>query len=199
MKKLLLLIGLVLLVSWQESKDPVAAQEPCCPEGQKSPHLGCVNGQCVQINECGVDDCWACACDPTGFLEWDCVVNRCGQWDPISCSCMVFTTCDPCGHQESDCILNGGFWDSLNCVCFVSCSPGPWVYTHTTSANYEYCDCTNPRYDDTSFRMVGDAYDCTIYWHRYERYCQDGSLYETQVREETDCRPGGRSCDCSAN
>ncbi|HEU4391794.1 MAG TPA: hypothetical protein VFV34_28670, partial [Blastocatellia bacterium] len=117
MRRLCVLLALTGLLFWLVESDDntsssltsvAVAQEVCCPDGQKSPHLACVDGTCQSVNECGVDDCTACTgCDPDGSREAACIAMG-WEWDPVNCICMP-PHCDP--GTRNDCLNRGGSWD----------------------------------------------------------------------------------------
>ncbi|HLG17505.1 MAG TPA: hypothetical protein VJH03_23880 [Blastocatellia bacterium] len=193
MRRLYLLMGLAILVVWLLIDDtsavggnaspaaagpPSAQQQTCCPEGSgTSPHKECVGGACVDVYECGFDNCAACqGCDPDGTKEWQCIQQG-WIWDPFNCLCSP-PGCDPDGSLEWQCVGEGGTWDPYTCWCTMSgCNPGPAILAHTTSTRYCY-----ETGGEESFVM-----ECSTTWRNYEVFCQDGSLYASWTIEENYC------------
>jgi hypothetical protein len=166
-RRLMILVGLVALVIWliraepQESNGSLGAPwfysrvlaQSCCTGSDTNPHMGCVDGACALVYDCGVDDCSACpGCDPN--QEWQCINNG-GVWDSGTCTCE--NACDPDGSQQQACEWNGGTWNSFSCYCDY-----PYCYVDETTESYDcsYCD-----------EWSGDYYDCTCYDHCFTEYC----------------------------
>lgn len=159
MRRIAILVVLIALDMWLIGSSPmsggvtipgvlnnsVSAQDPCCPPGTGHFHpLGCLNGQCVELEECGFDDCSACqGCDPNDEaycldIGW--------IWDSENCECYP-PECDPA--ERNVCLGEGGTWDDATCTCTYPCNPsarqqcinagGIWNDT-TCTCNYPGCD-----------------------------------------------------------
>lgn len=151
----------------------VSAQTGCCPAGTgNNPHWGCVNNQCVQIYDCGFDDCSACTgCDP--IQEQSCL-NMGWIWDSNTCTCYP-PECDP--WQRQACIDNGGDWDEATCTCGYGhiCVPGDPELVDFDSVSSSYCvDCLMARV-------------CTTETYYFVQYCQDGRLYDSWTERYSYC------------
>src|SRR5438128_1320291 len=112
MRRVAILVALVALDMWLiagsarngEAVGPaslasmVSAQEVCCPPGTGNyPHWGWSFGQCVQLYECGFNQCTPFeGCDP--IQEWQCV-NEGWTWDPDTCTCNP-PGCNPAEQEE---------------------------------------------------------------------------------------------------
>ncbi len=92
---------------------PAHAQVPCCAEGLHYPYWGCVNGQCQQVYDCGVDNCASCPpdCDPFGQLEANCYATygSCAFWNDETCTCSPHPAMNSCAPPE--------VWDHNLCAC----------------------------------------------------------------------------------
>lgn len=132
-----------------------------------NPYWGCVDGQCVEIYECGSDDCAACqGCDPDE--EAACLSNG-RLWDPETCRCQD-PVCNP--FDEQDCVDDWGEWDPSTCSCFNACNAGPaqavesWDY-------WTFMGCSGCETGDW-LRTEGTY---------YEQRCEDGRLWDSYTIE----------------
>ncbi len=100
---------------------------------ETDPHYACDNGQCVEIQGCGISDCSACQCNAeeaqacqlqAGFLWTDYPYCRC---DPLpvgpDCSACAWYADDP-PEDPAPCWLMGGgpFWNAP-CECCEARTP----------------------------------------------------------------------------
>jgi hypothetical protein len=168
MRRVTLLLALVISVaSLAGGLDPVGVTTTCAARGTglqapTYPHLGCVNNQCVEIYECGVDDCSACSgCNPAD--EQACLASG-GIWNPETCTCSP--SCSP--GDEQACVEDWGQWDPNTCTCWNACNANPpqLVYSYSYS---ELLWCIS-----VGWGMVNH-----VDGHHYEQRCQDGRLWDS--------------------
>lgn len=187
MRRLFILMGLTLLAIYALGTEPasgtvgsvgVALQSCCLPGAGTSPHLGCVDGACQEMSDCGLDDCSACtSCDPTATEN--CILKG-WVWDPATCTCAA-PPCDP--NAEQACYDSGGTWDQTTCTCSYGCNPGSPILVSSNWATSEGCN-------------NGQVTVCTTTWYHYVQYCQDGvTIYAEWTDEVTSCSPSGGNCD----
>jgi hypothetical protein len=128
-----------------------------------SPHWGCVDNQCVQIFECGVDDCSACqGCNPDD--EWICL-SQGGMWDPNTCTCRQ-PTCNP--FDEQDCANDWGEWDPWRCACNNACDAGPPQVVDSWES-WTFLGCSDCEWGDWLHSETEYS----------EQRCQDGRLWDS--------------------
>lgn len=186
MRRVILLLGLTVFVAWLGG---IPAASDCgglwggtlraAGFEETSPHWGCVDNQCVEIYECGVDDCSACpGCDPDE--EWQCL-NDGGHWNPDRCTCEP-PWCDP--WEEQECANQWGEWDPWTCTCSNACNPGEAVPVWGNSG------------EETSW-CIDCVWGMIYHWDYtyYEQYCQDGRLWDS-YSIETGWLAEGETWDC---
>jgi hypothetical protein len=131
------------------------------------PHWGCVDNQCVEIYECGFDDCTECeGCDPDE--EWACISSG-REWDPSTCACLN-PVCNP--FDEQDCVDDWGTWDPSTCSCINACNAGEAQEVDSWD-DWTFLGCTGCE-EGSWLRTEG------IY---YEQRCEDGRLWDSYTIE----------------
>ena len=174
MRRLSVLLALTVSVAWlggtgtRFERVATCAARAAGAGGETNQHWGCYENQCVEIYECGVDDCSACqGCDPN--QEYQCVAE--GRiWDPETCTCHD-PICDP--WVEQDCVNAWGTWDPSTCTCSNTCNPQPAVELG--------CDERQEVWWCWAC-YLGEVNHITSCY--YEQYCEDGRLWDSYSLED---------------
>lgn len=171
MRRVTLLLALVISVAFLAGGlDRVGVTTTCAARASglqeaTYPHMGCVDNQCVEVLDCGVDDCSACSgCNPAD--EQACLASG-GTWNPEGCTCTP--SCSPEGEQA--CVENWGQWDPNTCTCSNLCNPtAHLVYTYS--------------YTELLWCISGDwGMVNHVEGQYYEEHCEDGRLYDSYTIE----------------